>query len=102
MSIIKTITVGYKMVISEIITKLINMDCAIVWLCCVQDRRGENHWVLVCEEQEFYEEYARRLLTKDGYQWSLSLYGSPLILSQLPPGAIRYDLTSPQDAKTFL
>lgn len=87
---------------NEIISKLIYLDCAIVWLCHISVCRGETPWLLVCEEQGSYEEYSRRLLTKDGYERSLSLYGSPLIFSPLPPSAIRYDLTSPRDAKTLV
>lgn len=90
------------MIINEIISKLIFLDCAVVLLCPVSDCRDEIPWVLVCEEQGFYEEYARRHLTRDGYEWSLSRYGNPLIFFPLPPGAIRYDLTSPQDAKTLI
>lgn len=90
------------MISNEIISKLISMDCAVVWLCPVSDCRGETLWLLVCEEQGFYEEYARRHLTRDGYEWSLSLYGNPMVFSPLPSGAIRYDLTSPQDKKMLV
>lgn len=90
------------MISNEIISKLICLDCAVVWLCHTSECRDETLWLLVCEEQGCYEEYARRHLTRDGYEWSLSLYGSPVIFSPLPPGAVRYDLTDPQDAQTLI
>lgn len=90
------------MISNEIISKLICLDCANVWLCHISDSQGETLWLIVCEEEGLYEEYGRRHLTKDGYEWSLSLYGNPVTFRQLPSGAIRYDLTNPQDAKTFV
>jgi hypothetical protein len=51
------------MIIKEIISKLISLDCTIVWFCPVPDSRDEALWLLVCEEQVFYEGYARQHLT---------------------------------------